>query len=234
MDRIAHDALQYGITISENQQEQIQNFTKLMIEWNENVNLTSILDDEGIAIKHFIDSFTAIPHIKHNAKIIDVGTGAGFPGIPFAIVRPDVHVVLIDSLDKRVKFLQEVIHVLDLKNIEAYHSRVEDFAQLPKWRESFDIAVARAVANLPVLIEYCLPFVCIGGIFIAMKGSDIWQEIQSSNRSLQIIGGKIAKEEHFLLPGTDMERTLVVIEKTIRTPKNYPRKSGKPSKNPII
>jgi len=234
MNRVVQDALHYGIAVNEKQREQLNSYANMLVEWNENVNLTSIIDDEGIAIKHFVDSFTAVPYLKPHTQIIDVGTGAGFPGIPFAIVRPDVHVVLLDSLDKRVKFLQEVLKKLDMKNIHAYHSRAEDFAKQLQWRERFDVSVARAVANLPVLIEYCLPFVKVGGVFIAMKGQDAEKEIQSSQKALQVLGGKVVKEDHFQLPGTDMERTLIIIEKIVKTPKNYPRKSGKPSKDPMI
>lgn len=224
----------FNISLKEEQVDKFFRYKDVLKEWNEKINLTAIEEDREIIIKHFIDSLSILPLIKdENVKLIDVGTGAGFPGIPVKIARESIEVTLLDSLDKRVKFLNEVIKVNALSGIKALHGRAEEKGVLPEFREKFDISTARAVANLPVLIEYCLPFVKVGGYFIAMKGSNI-DEIDSSKKALDILGGKIEEVKEFNLPFTDSKRNIIVIKKFRQTPTKYPRKAGKPSKEPLI
>ncbi len=233
IDRMRRDAAVLGITLDERMCARFSRYADLLVSWNEQVNLTAITDEEGIAVKHFVDSISAVPLLPQDAAVVDVGTGAGFPGIPFAIVRPDVTVTLLDSLDKRVRFLSAVADELALPNIRTQHGRAEDFGINPVWRDTFDVATARAVAYLPVLLEYCLPFVKPGGFFLAMKGPGARDEADAAENALQVLGGRIVEIRSFLLPDTDMERNLVLVKKTGRTPKGYPRKSGKPAKAPL-
>jgi 16S rRNA (guanine(527)-N(7))-methyltransferase GidB len=222
------------ITLNDDDIEKFFLYKDILKEWNQKINLTAIEDDEGIIIKHFIDSMTILPYLeKEEARIIDVGTGAGFPGIPIKILRSDVIVTLLDSLDKRIKFLDNVNQSLGLTGIETVHGRAEDFGMKTGFRESFDVAVARAVASLPVLLEYCLPFVKVGGHFIAMKGSSA-EEVAQSKKALDILGGQIQDVKEFVIPGTDMNRSIVIVKKLRQTPTKYPRKAGKPTKEPLI
>ncbi len=227
-------AKEFNISLNE---EQLNNFFKyksILKEWNEKINLTAIEDDKDVIIKHFIDSLSIMPFIKDDGlSLIDVGTGAGFPGIPVKIARESIEVTLLDSLEKRVKFLNEVIKENALRGIKALHGRAEEMGVLTEYREKYDICTARAVSNLPVLIEYCLPFVKVGGCFIAMKGSSI-EEISNSKKALDIIGGKIEEVREFNLPFTDSIRNIIIIRKFRQTPTRYPRKAGKPSKEPLI
>ena len=207
-------AKEYNIILSEAQVDKFSKYASLLVEWNEKINLSKVF--------------------KSSVKsLIDVGTGAGFPGLPINIVKEDIKVTLFDSLQKRLKFLKEVSIALELKNIKMVHGRAEDFGINKMYREKFDIATARAVANLPVLLEYCLPFVKVGGIFIAMKGPDIKDEIINSKKALDVLGGKIEEVKQFVLPGSDNERNIVIVRKYRQTPTNFPRKSGKPTKAPI-
>lgn len=233
LDRMRRDAAAFGVTLDDRMCAQFSRYADLLVEWNAQVNLTAITDEEDIAVKHFVDSLSATSLLPQGASVVDVGTGAGFPGIPFAIVRPDLAVTLLDSLDKRIRFLSVVADGLALPNIRTQHGRAEDFGLDPQWRDTFDVATARAVASLPVLLEYCLPFVKPGGIFLAMKGPGAREEADASENALQVLGGRIVEIRSFLLPGTDMERNLVIVKKTGRTPKGYPRKSGKPAKAPL-
>lgn len=228
-------ASEFNINLEKEDIESFFKYKETLLKWNKNINLTAITDDRDIIIKHFIDSISVVPYIgKDLKKVIDVGTGAGFPGIPLKIIKKDLNVTLLDSLEKRTKFLNEVIEKLDLKNIEVIHSRAEDKGVSGDFREKFDLALARAVANLPVLLEYCLPFVKTGGIFIAMKGSDIQEELDNSKKALEILGGEIKDVIKFNLPSTDIKRNIIIIKKFRHTPTKYPRKSGKPSKAPLI
>lgn len=223
-----------GILLTEDQMKKFSLYAGLLVEWNEKINLTAITDPEGIVIKHFLDSLSIAQYIPHKADtLIDVGTGAGFPGIPMKLVMGNLRVTLLDSLDKRVKFLNEVCNSLTLKDILSVHGRAEDFGIDKNYRERFDIVTARAVANLPVLLEYCLPFVNIGGLFIAMKGPDAEEELKGSQKALDILGGEIDAVKTFTLPNSNMERCVIIIKKCRQTPTNYPRKSGKPTKQPI-
>ena len=224
----------FNISLSEDMVDKFFRYKSVLKEWNEKINLTAIEEDREVIIKHFIDSLSILPLIKNErASLIDVGTGAGFPGIPVKIARESMEVTLLDSLDKRVRFLNEVVKVNNLTRIKAIHGRAEEKGIHPEFREKFDISTARAVANLPVLIEYCLPFVKVGGYFIAMKGSNT-DEIDSSKKALDIIGGKIEEVKEFTLPFTDIKRNIIIIRKFRQTPTKYPRKAGKPSKEPLI
>ena len=228
---------QYGDKIQvQFTEEQLQKFYKymnLLIEWNKKINLTAIIEPEDIVLKHFIDSLTILPFIDKNKKIIDIGTGAGFPGIPVSIMRNDVDMTLLDSLNKRINFLNEVIKILNLKNVNTIHSRIEDLAKNKKYRETYDIATSRAVANLSTLSEYMIPMIKTRGISICMKGSDIEEEINKSKKAVDILGGKFKKIEKFTLPNSDQKRTIILIEKEKSTPLKYPRKAGTPSKEPL-
>lgn len=219
--------------LTELQQEQFEKYKNLLLEWNEKVNLTAITEEDEIILKHFIDSMTILKYIEKNSSIVDVGTGAGFPGIPLKIANSSINVTLVDSLNKRLIFLEEVINQLNLKNIKTVHSRAEEFGQNKNYREKFDIATSRAVANLSVLVEYILPLVKVGGKCICMKGSDVQEELKNSKEAIKILGGKIELVEEFNLPGSDIKRNIVVIRKIKQTPNKYPRKPGIPTKNPL-
>ena len=226
-------AKKIDIVFNEKQIEQFYKYMKLLIEWNEKINLTAITDENEIILKHFIDSLTIAKYIPNNVSFADVGTGAGFPGIPIKIYREDVNVILVDSLNKRINFLNEVISELSLENIESIHSRVEEFGKNKKYREKFDIVTARAVANLSVLSEYLIPLVDIDGKCICMKGSEVQEELNESKNAINILGGKVEKIESFELPDSDMRRNVVIISKIRNTPSKYPRKPGTPAKEPI-
>lgn len=216
-------------------EEQIKKFYEYMLllkDWNEKINLTAITEEKDIIIKHFIDSLTINKYLKDNEKVIDVGTGAGFPGIPIKIINDEINMDLLDSLNKRINFLNEVKEKCEIENINCIHSRIEDFAI--KNREKYDVATSRAVAKLAVLLEYLLPVVKKDGICICMKSNKAEEEIKEAKKALEILGGKIEKTEEFLLPGTDIERTIIIVRKVKNTPEKYPRKAGIPSKKPII
>lgn len=213
-------------------------YAELLREWNKVMNLTNIVDDNGIALRHFIDSLTIVNLVEkemsknRNTSLIDVGTGAGFPGIPLKIVIPDLEVTLLDSLNKRLNFLNTVVNELGLQKVKTVHARAEDGGSDMKHREKYDIATARAVASLPTLAEYCMPFVKVGGCFIAMK-SHADEEIEVASKAIKILGGKIESIEEFCLPNTDIKRTVIVVRKISKTPSKYPRQAGKPSKEPL-
>lgn len=209
-------------------------YMELLVEWNKKINLTAIVEMTDVIDKHFIDCLTISQYLKENAQMIDVGTGAGFPGIPLKIARDDLQIDLLDSLNKRVIFLNEVINQLQLKNINAIHSRAEDEALKNEKRENYDVAVSRAVANLPVLLEYLLPFVKLNGICVCMKGANIEEEVKSSKKALKELGGEIEAIDNFKLPGVDATRNIIIVRKIANTPKKYPRKAGTAIKNPIL
>ncbi len=226
-------AHEYGVSLDDSKTAALLQYKRLLMEWNEKINLTAIEEDREVVLKHFVDSLSIMPFLKEIHHIVDVGTGAGFPGIPLKIAQPELEVVLMDSLEKRIGFLNAVISALQLKGITAVHSRAEDAGIAAQYREKFDAAVARAVASLPVLLEYCLPMVKTGGIFIAMKGN-IGSEIGDSRKALGILGGEVEAVKEFTLPGGDMKRNIILIRKLRQTPTKYPRKAGKPSKEPLI
>lgn len=221
------------ILFNDEQLNKFYNYMNLLLEWNEKINLTAITNPEEIVLKHFIDSLTINKYIEKNKNIVDVGTGAGFPGIPLKIYRPDVKITLVDSLNKRIIFLNEVIDNLKLNDIYTVHSRIEDFGKDKKYREKFDYVTARAVANLSVLSEYLIPITKVNGKCICMKGSEIEEEVDNSKNAIKILGGKIEKIEKFDLPNTDISRNLVIINKIRNTPNKYPRKAGIPVKEPL-
>ncbi|MCI8345157.1 MAG: 16S rRNA (guanine(527)-N(7))-methyltransferase RsmG [Clostridia bacterium] len=221
-----------NIKLEDKQIEEFYNYMNLLLEWNERINLTAITEPIEVILKHFVDSATIIKYIEDNKKIVDVGTGAGFPGIPLNIINSKASYTLVDSLNKRINFLNEVINSLQLNNINTIHSRIEDFGRNNK--ERFDIATSRAVASLNILLEYLLPLVKIGGICICMKGSNVKEEIESASKALEILGGKIEKVEKIILPDSDIERNIVIVKKVKSAPSKYPRKAGMATKEPIL
>ena len=215
--------------------EQFQRYYDILIEWNKVMNLTGITEHVEVISKHFIDSLSIVKAIDMNriSNLIDIGTGAGFPGIPIKIVFPHVKVTLLDSLKKRIKFLDTVIEELDIQDINAVHGRAEEFANQKSYREKYELCVSRAVANLASLSEYCLPFVNIGGNFISYKSADIEDELNTSKNAIKILGGKIKEVNKFQLPATDITRSLVVVNKIKKTDSKFPRRAGIPTKQPL-
>jgi len=224
-----------NFSFTEGQIKQFSDYYALLIEWNQKMNLTAIEKPEEVAYKHFVDSLflLRVQHDINGKSLIDVGTGAGFPGIPLKIMLPEIELTLFDSLNKRVLFLQEVCNQLQLKKVHCVHGRAEEFGIKSEFRGSFDIATARAVAKMPVLMEYCLPFVKKGGCFIALKGPELENELKESQNALKELGGKIVDIQQFSLADGLYSRNIAVIEKIKDTPKKYPRKAGTPSKNPL-
>lgn len=228
-----------GIHLEDKQVQQFLVYYELLTEWNKVMNLTAITDFKEVVQKHFVDSLSLIKAVdgsflqKKGISMIDIGTGAGFPGIPLKIVFPNLKVTLLDSLNKRIKFLNEVTGKLELRNITAIHGRAEDFAKQKEYREQFDLSVSRAVANLATLSEYSLSYVKKGGFFFSYKAEDIEEEIESSKNAIKILGGRIDEVIKFNLPDSDVKRAIVKIEKNNFTNKKYPRKAGIPSKEPL-
>lgn len=235
--QLKKDLNEFGIELTAEMEEQFLLYYNMLIEWNSFMNLTAITDFDEVLKKHFTDSVSlirAIPDLSEKRfKVIDVGTGAGFPGIPLKIVFPNISVVLLDSLNKRVNFLNEVISKLQLTDITAMHGRAEDFAQNKEYRESFDLCVSRAVANLATLSEYCLPFVKKNGRFISYKSEKVSEEFEVSGKAISVLGGEYENQVTFELPDSDIYRNLFIIKKKSATPGKYPRKAGLPSKEPI-
>ena len=222
------------IDVSEKQCKKFFEYMKLLIEWNEKINLTAIVEPGQVITKHFLDSLTILNCIgTKQQKIIDVGTGAGFPGIPIKIMDDLSEITLLDSLNKRIIFLQEVINKYNLKNIRAIHGRAEDFGQDKLYREKYDVCVARAVAPMNILVEYLLPFARVNGICICMKGANIEEELEEAKKAINLLGGKIEKVESFGLSGSEDRRNIIIIRKISKTPKQYPRKAGTAKKYPI-
>lgn len=226
-------AMVLDIQFSVEQLEKFYKYMQLLIEWNEKMNLTAITEPNEIILKHFIDSITILKDITCGTTLVDVGTGAGFPGIPLSIMNENIKITLVDSLNKRLIFLQEVIKELNLKNVEIVHARAEEFGQNKEYRERFDIATSRAVANLSTLSEYLLPLVKVKGKCICMKASEAQEEIEQAKKAIEVLGGTIENVKEFNLPESDIGRTIIKIVKIKETPKKYPRKPGTPSKEPI-
>lgn len=234
-----HDCLkermeQYGMALSEKQSEQFELYYKLLIEWNKKINLTAITAPDEVAVKHIIDSLSAWQEdFNSAAKAIDIGTGAGFPGIPLKIMHPKLHLTLLDSLAKRLNFLKEVLVQLNISDVELLHGRAEDIGRDKKYREKFDLVFSRAVAKMSVLSEYALPLVRLNGCFIALKGKKYEEETAEAKNALRILGGRLDETKPVHLPGLDDIRAVIYTKKIKKTPQLYPRKAGTPEKKPL-
>lgn len=229
------DLGELGITFPDSRIEQFLTYYEMLTEWNQVMNLTAITEYEDVMKKHFVDSVSLIKayDVTNPASVIDIGTGAGFPGLALKIAYPNMEITLLDSLNKRIQFLDAVIERLQLNGICTIHGRAEDFARPNKLREKFDLCVSRAVANLSTLSEYCLPFVKENGYFISYKSEKISEELEAAGRAIPLLGGRVERQVEFQLPGSDIYRNLFVIKKVGTTPKKYPRKAGLPAKEPL-
>lgn len=229
-------AEEYGISLSETQLRQFDRYQELLVEWNQKMNLTALTEPKDVAIKHMIDSVSVYDEkwFSECMSVIDVGTGAGFPGLPLKILCPSLKVTLLDSLNKRVKFLETVVSELGLRDIVCVHARAEEAARQKQYREKFDAVVSRAVARLPILAEYDLPFVRVGGFFAAMKGAKYEEEAEEAKKAVKLLGGGETVLREIKLPGLEDKRGIIYIRKEKKTPSVYPRKAGTPEKNPIL
>ncbi len=237
LSQFEKDLEQFQIILSDTQKEQFLKYYELLVEWNGFMNLTAITEFDDVMKKHFADSLSLVKAYSEirteKLKVIDIGTGAGFPGIPLKIVFPQIELTLLDSLQKRLKFLQEVIDQLGLGEVELIHGRAEDFCKPSMKREQYDLCVSRAVANLATLSELCLPYVKVGGKFIPYKSEKAEEEVKAAKKAIGLLGGEVKDQIEFELPESNIGRTLVVIEKKNATPKKFPRKAGMPAKEPI-
>lgn len=235
------DTLKYGlndlnIDLDQDQQDDFKEYKRLLQEWNEKIDITTIIEDKEVDIKHFLDSLTLVDtdlFEEEGTKVIDIGTGGGFPGVPLKIYNNDLDVTLMDSLNKRITFLNDVIDKLELDGIEAIHGRAEELSRTKEYREQYDIAVSRAVASLDTLAEYCIPFVKVGGYFVSMKGPDFEDELANSIKAIETLGGMVVDSYNITIPESDIQHSIIVIEKVKPTPKIYPRGGGKPRKKPL-
>ena len=234
-DFFKEDLYQLGITLTDRQLQQFLQYYEMLVEWNQVMNLTAITEYRDVMKKHFVDSLSLVKacDLKNGLSLIDVGTGAGFPGLALKIAFPGLKVTLLDSLNKRILFLNAVIDKLELSDVQTVHGRAEDQAKPGKLREVYDICVSRAVANLSVLSEYCLPFVRVGGVFVSYKSEKISQELADAKDAIRILGGNVKDQIEFMLPDSDFYRSLVVIEKCSCTQVKYPRKAGLPTREPL-
>lgn len=227
----------HNLKLSAKQEQQFKTYFKELIAVNEHVNLTRITEEDEVYLKHFYDSLTPlllVPEVfTEGAKVCDVGAGAGFPSLPIKILRPDLRLTIVDSLGKRLKFLQELLDKLEISGVELVHGRAEDVGQNPAYREQFDLVTARAVARMSVLSEYCLPLAKTGGKFVALKGPKAASELADAKKALDTLGGKVSFSQEFTLAGTEEERTIVVVDKVKKTPAKYPRQAGTPNRKPL-
>lgn len=235
MNKLNDITRQFGLELSERQLQQFSKYYDILVEWNSFMNLTAITDKDDVIIKHFADSLLLYKYkdLHNNLNVLDVGTGAGFPGIPLKIAFPELNVTLMDSLNKRLNFLNEVIKELELENVETVHARAEDGGRNPVYREKYDLVVSRAVANLATLSEWCLPFVKVGGYFIPYKSNALNDEMTDGKKAIRILGGQVENIFNTNIPETDNQRSFVFVKKIAETDKKYPRKPGA-SKKPIV
>lgn len=235
VDQFQSALAEKGITLSAHQLQQYEQYYETLVEWNEKMNLTAITEKGDVYLKHFFDSISAAFYFdfKGSMTVCDVGAGAGFPSIPIKIAFPNIQVTIVDSLNKRINFLEHLATVLKLENVRFVHDRAETFGQNKVYREQYDVVTARAVARLSVLSELCLPLVKKGGVFLAMKAASAEDEVKLAGKAIQTLGGSIIKKESFLLPIENSERNIILIQKEKNTPKQYPRKPGTPNKSPI-
>lgn len=234
IDYLKNVSQEFGILLSDIMLEKFQIFYNLLMEKNKVMNLTAITDEKEVILKHFLDSIAIRKYISlDNKKLIDVGTGAGFPGIPLAIICDNIEITLMDSLNKRIEFLNDVINKCDLKNVNTIHSRAEDLGHKNSYREQYDIVVSRAVANLSVLLEYCIPFLKVGGIFVSYKSILAEDEIQSSSSAQDKLKTKLINRIDYQIPQSDFSRNYLVFEKIDKLNNKYPRQAGKPKRNPL-
>lgn len=224
-----------GVSYKKETLEKHQRYMNLVLDWNKRVNLTSIIDKEDFEIKHFVDSIAicGFPQIQEIKRVIDVGTGAGFPGIPLAIIYPEKEFLLMDSLNKRIKIIDEISREIGLSNVTFWHGRAEDLAHMKKYREQFDLCVSRAVANLAVLSEFCLPFVKVGGWFAAYKTGGIGEELEAGKNAIRQLGGHLEESQTIKMERFDLDHRILMIKKIKMTLSKYPRKAGTPTKNPL-
>ncbi|CEQ05440.1 MAG: 16S rRNA (guanine(527)-N(7))-methyltransferase RsmG [Paraclostridium sordellii] len=224
-----------GINCTHNTVEKFRLYREILVDWNQKMNLTGIEDEREVYIKHFLDSIAAVKngYIKDGMSIIDVGTGAGFPGLPLRICLENTKVTLLDSLNKRINFLSEVCKNVGIEDIELIHGRAEDFGKDENYREQYDVATARAVAGLPILMEFCVPFIKVGGYFVCLKGPNADTELEESKRAMEVLGLEFVEKIDVELPEMDLKHNIVVFKKVNNTPTKYPRKAGKPVKSPI-
>lgn len=235
LDLLEQGCRDFGIDLTQRQKEQFVRYYEILVERNQVMNLTAITEFEEVLVKHFVDSLavSGVMDVDKVSKVIDIGTGAGFPGIPLKIVYPHLEITLLDSLKKRIGFLNEIVDNLGLEKVETIHGRAEEYAKQKEYRETYDLCVSRAVANLSTLSEYCLPYVKVQGHFVPYKSGKIDEELKESEKALKILGGTLENVHKFHLGDTEMGRSLVIIKKEKRTPKKYPRKAGLPSKEPL-
>ena len=233
IDDLINKAKQISVEITEKEANMFYEYDKLLLDWNEKINLTAITDEREIILKHFIDSLTINRYIENADNVMDIGTGAGFPGVPLKIVNENKRFILVDALNKRVNFLEEIKKVLNLKNLDLIHSRSEDLAKNLMYRENIDVVTSRAVANLRVLVEYMLPFIKLNGLCICMNGPNSKEEIIEAENAIKILGGKIENIDKIILPESEIERNIIIIKKVSNTPNKYPRKAGTASKQPL-
>lgn len=235
IDQFQSELSQKGITLSEEQMNQFHRYYELLVEWNEKMNLTAITEQEEVYMKHFFDSLTAAMYIDLTKpiRLCDVGAGAGFPSIPLKIAFPNLDVTIIDSLNKRITFLNHLASELKLTNVQFVHGRAEEMGKKPEHRGQYDMVTARAVARMSVLSELCIPFVKTGGTFVAMKAASAADELETASKAIHLLGGKAENVFSFRLPIEESERTIIVVRKEKETPKKYPRKPGTPNKTPI-
>lgn len=222
-----------NIIVDENQIELFYIYMKEILKWNEKINLTAIKDEKEFIVKHFIDSLTVSKYLEGKKSVIDIGTGAGFPGMPLKISNSSINITLIDSINKKLNVIRAINEKLKLDKLEVIHTRAEDLANKEEYREKYDVATTRAVSNLTTILEYMLPFVKVGGIAVCMKGPGYIEELEQAKKAIEVLGGKVKKIENLMVSG-ELERNLVIIEKVKNTPKKYPRGQGKPLKEPII